>query len=63
MNELDVDNSGELDFSEFVNLMISKFKFILNPMEEMKEVFSVFDQVRYQSRYSSHTMQRLIEST
>ena len=45
MNELDVDNSGQLDFPEFVNLMISKFKFILNPIDELREVFSVFDEV------------------
>ncbi|XP_051143030.1 calmodulin-2/4-like isoform X2 [Andrographis paniculata] len=42
INEIDADNNGTIDFSEFLNLMLRKMK-ETDSEEELKEAFKVFD--------------------
>lgn len=45
INEVDIDGSGAVDFSEFVNMMAKKMN-KSDSDEEVKEAFRVFDSVK-----------------
>ncbi|KAK0609033.1 Calmodulin [Lasiodiplodia hormozganensis] len=42
INELDVDHTGSIDFKEFLVMMSKKPKFV-DPEQEIREIFNVFD--------------------
>jgi len=42
INEVDENNDGEIDFDEFLEMMSKKMAGV-DPMEEMREAFNVFD--------------------
>ncbi|OJD34143.1 calmodulin [Diplodia corticola] len=42
INELDVDHTGSIDFNEFLIMMSKKPKYV-DPEQEIREIFNVFD--------------------
>merc|ERR1712019_87091 len=43
MTHLDGERNGYFTFELFLDMILSKFLFFVNPVEEMREIFSVFD--------------------